>query len=92
VPNTFSPNGNDINDVLRVKGIGISDLDFKIYNRYGQLVFETTKVDNEWQGPTGWDGTFKGKPEQNGTFLYMLNYTLISGESGFLSGNVTLIR
>jgi gliding motility-associated-like protein len=92
VPNTFSPNGNDINDLLSVKGIGISDLDFKIYNRYGQLVFQTSKIASEWQGPTGWDGTFKGKAQQNGTFLYMLNYTLINGESGFLSGNVTLIR
>jgi len=92
VPNTFSPNGNDINDMLRVKGIGINDIYFRIYNRYGQLVFETKKVDGDWQGPEGWDGNCKGKPEQNGTFLYMLDYTLISGESGFLSGNITLIR
>ncbi|MEY4603155.1 MAG: hypothetical protein RIT43_447 [Bacteroidota bacterium] len=86
VPNTFSPNQNDINDVLRVRGLGITEMNFRIYNRYGQKVFESTDP------LEGWNGMFNGKPEQSGTFLYMLDYTLINGNSGFLSGNITLIR
>jgi gliding motility-associated-like protein len=60
---------------------------FRIYNRYGQLIFESTEIDDP-----GWDGTVNGKEEKSGTFLYTLEYTLLDGTSGTKSGNVTLIR
>ena len=86
VPNSFSPNGDGTNDLLYVKGVGITDMNFKIYNRYGQLIFETTDQTE------GWDGTFKGQAENPGVFLYILDYTLIDDTSLVKKGNVTLVK
>ena len=85
VPNAFTPNGA-INNKLHVLGIGITSIDFKIFNRYGQLVFMTTNIED------GWDGTLDGKPLNQGVFVYSLKYTLIDGESGEKKGNITLIK
>lgn len=101
VPNSFSPNGDNKNDLLRVltnidadnnftngfeEGGAIAELDFKIYNHTGQLVFRTTDPHE------GWDGKFKGKPENPATFVFVLDYRLINGISESLNGNVTLFR
>jgi gliding motility-associated-like protein len=101
VPNSFSPNGDGSNDLLRVltnvdadnnftngfvEGGAIAEIDFRVYNRYGILVFRTSDP-NE-----GWDGTFNGKPENPATFVYTLDYRLINGRSSSIKGNVTLFR
>ncbi|MEX1001053.1 MAG: PKD domain-containing protein [Crocinitomicaceae bacterium] len=86
VPSAFSPNGDGNNDVLFVKGLTISSMNFSIYNRYGQKVFET------YDQSIGWDGTFKGRDENSGVFTWVLEYTLINNSSGVLKGNTTLIR
>lgn len=86
VPSAFSPNDDGFNDILHVLGIGIVNVDFKIYNRYGQLVFESDELDE------GWDGTFEGEPLNQGVFVYTVNYDLINGQSGEISGNVTLVK
>lgn len=86
VPTAFSPNGDGVNDSLHVLGVGIRSMDFKIYNRYGQLVYSSTNINK------GWDGTLKGKPLNQGVFVYTLKYTLVNGTSGEKSGNVTLIK
>jgi gliding motility-associated-like protein len=87
VPQAFSPNGDGHNDVLFVKGFGIIQMKFSVYNRYGQQVFETTDQN------IGWDGTFKGRDENPGVFVWVLEYTLIDNiSSGVISGNTTLIR
>ncbi len=86
VPSAFSPNGDGVNDVLYVQGSGINDMTFRVYNRYGQLVFES--LDQSY----GWDGTFQGKPENPGVFVYYVLYTNSAGEEQILEGDVTLIR
>jgi gliding motility-associated-like protein len=102
VPDAFSPNGDGKNDVLRVvtnvdqdmnysngfqgDGGAIVSMNFEIYNRFGQMVFRTTNPQE------GWDGTFKGKPLNVGTFVYRLEYRLINGLSGSMNGNVTLYK
>ncbi|MCB9224680.1 MAG: PKD domain-containing protein [Crocinitomicaceae bacterium] len=86
VPSAFSPNGDGENDVLYVKGTGITRLKFSVYNKYGQKVFE---ADNQ---NIGWDGTFHGKEENAGVFAWMVEYTLVNGTAGVLKGNTTLIR
>jgi gliding motility-associated-like protein len=101
VPNSFSPNGDGVNDFLKVltnvdadnnytngfvEGGAIAEIDFRIYNRYGILVFKTSDPHE------GWDGTFKGKPENPATFVYTIDYRLINGRSSNLKGNVTLFR
>lgn len=86
VPSAFSPNGDGVNDSLHVLGIGITSIDFRIYNRYGQLVYSSTNINK------GWDGTFNGEPLNQGVFVYTLKYTLINNQSNEKSGNVTLIK
>jgi len=86
VPSMFSPDENDQNDILYVKGLGISDMIFRVYNRYGQMVFESTDQTD------GWDGKFKGIMENPATFVYTLEYTLVDGTAGKMNGNITLVR
>ena len=87
VPSAFSPNGDGSNDFLWLRGkIVVQTMNFTIFNRYGQKVFETTDVDE------GWDGTHNGKEVNPGVFVYYVNVTFIDGSTGQLKGNVTLVR
>lgn len=86
VPSAFSPNNDGFNDLVRVLGVGIEEMHFKIYNRYGQLVFETTDQ-NE-----GWDGVFNGQKLNQGVFAYTLEYILVNGVEGKKEGSITLIK
>ncbi|PKR81540.1 hypothetical protein CW751_03165 [Brumimicrobium salinarum] len=86
VPSAFSPNEDGLNDTLKVLGLGITEIDFKIFNRYGQMVFSSTELDE------GWDGTMNGETLNQGVFVYTLRYSLIDGTEGEKSGNITLIK
>lgn len=87
VPNTFTPNGDHVNDVLYVRGIGLIQLEyFRIYDRWGRLVWETKDISE------GWDGTEGGKMADIATYVYELKATCSSGSTIEKSGNVTLIR
>jgi gliding motility-associated-like protein len=68
------------------EGGAIAEIDLRVYNRYGQMVFRTTNPHE------GWDGTFKGKPLNPATYTYILNFRTIDGRSDDRSGNVTLFR
>ncbi|MDA7803485.1 gliding motility-associated C-terminal domain-containing protein [Crocinitomix sp.] len=86
VPTAFSPNGDGNNDVLFVKGEGLSSISFVIYNRYGERIFETTDQS------IGWDGTFLNRDENPGVFTWVLHYMNEDDKKGILKGNTTLIR
>ncbi|MES2141162.1 MAG: gliding motility-associated C-terminal domain-containing protein [Bacteroidota bacterium] len=86
VANVFSPNGDGNNDVLHILGKGITEIQFIIYNRWGEKVFETTDI------ATGWDGTYKGSPLNIGVFVYYIKGKLKDGEEITKKGNVTLLR
>ena len=86
IPNAFSPNGDGFNDVLYVRGNGISGMRLVIYNRYGQLVFES--VDQA----VGWDGTHNGKTLNPGVFTYYLEVNFSTGDSEVVKGNITLMK
>jgi gliding motility-associated-like protein len=86
VPNAFSPNGDGINDVLYVEGQGMASIDFKIFNRWGQLVFESHDMN------TGWDGTYSGQPQEMDVYAWTLNAVALNGTPIFKKGNVTLLR
>lgn len=86
VPTGFSPNGDGSNDILYVRGYSIQTLDFKIFNRWGQLVFETQDQTK------GWDGTYKGKPQEMDAFAYTLQVVFFDGAVFKKQGNVTLLR
>ncbi len=86
VPNAFSPNGDGVNDVVKVEGKGIVTLSFRIYNRWGEKVFETTDQS------IGWNGIYKGTLQEMEVYTYALEATLINGQTIPLKGNITLLR
>lgn len=86
VPNAFSPNGDGVNDFAFVEGLGITALNFKIYNRWGEIVFETTDQ------TIGWDGIYKGKSQEMEVYTYIVNANLLDGSKQILKGNITLLR
>ena len=86
LPTAFSPNGDGDNDILYVRGAAIVTLDLKIFNRWGQLVFETKSKD------IGWDGKFNSQPQPIDAYAYVLNATFIDGSAKLLKGNITLLR
>mgnify|MGYP000131334030 CR=1 FL=1 len=86
VPNAFTPGRFGENGVIKVKGFGISKLDWKIYNRWGQLVFQSNSIYK------GWDGTFKGKLQPMDVYTYTLEANLTNGQLVKKTGDITLIR
>jgi gliding motility-associated-like protein len=86
VPNTFTPNGDGLNDILFLRGLKIDEMYFAVYNRWGEMVFETKDKSK------GWDGYYKGRPADVGVFGWYLKVKCFNGEETFKKGNVTLIR
>lgn len=86
LPKAFSPNGDGVNDILYVRGSGIETLDLTIYNRWGEIVFETTDIN------IGWDGTYKGKEQPIEAYAYVMNVVFVDGINYYKKGNVTLLR
>jgi len=90
LPNAFTPNGDGLNDEFKP----VQRYDFvktyrlSIYNRWGQLIFETSDIN------TGWDGTYQGKPVEQGTYVYKIVYTASSTgtEPQSVAGNVMVVR
>lgn len=86
VPNTFTPNGDGQNDILYVRGNMITEMYFAVYNRWGELVFETTKQN------VGWDGTYKGMKADPAVFAWYLRAKCYNGDELKKQGNTTVIR
>jgi len=86
VPNVFTPNGDGNNDIFFVNGKGIIGLSVKIYNRWGNKVFEINNLNESW------DGTYKGSEQNTAVFVYVLEATFINGKTVTESGDVSLIR
>jgi gliding motility-associated-like protein len=88
LPNAFSPgNGSSTNDNLKVQHLGNATLNhFRIFNRWGQLVFETTNINQ------GWNGRYKDVPQPMGTYVYQLQAITNKGKIINKQGNITLIR
>lgn len=87
VPSAFSPNGDGRNDLLRPIAIGYSANNyFRIFNRFGERVFESKDFSE------GWDGNYKGEPADVGTYFWELSVTNRHAEKEFYKGDVTLIR
>lgn len=85
IPNAFSPNGDNNNDILFVLG-SIDKLDFNIYNRWGQQVFHSN------DRAEGWDGTFMGQACNPGVFAYTVTGVMPDGKKINKKGNITLVR
>lgn len=87
VPNAFSPNGDGRNDVFRAIPVGIVATEyFRVFNRFGQLIFETSQL------MKGWDGNYNGKPQLPGNYVWVLKGKGRNGRPIEMKGNVVLIR
>jgi gliding motility-associated-like protein len=88
LPNAFTPgNGRGLNDVFSVDKLGLASLDYlRIYNRWGQLVFETNDITK------GWDGRYKDEPQPKGVYVYEIRAKDNLGNLFTRTGNLTLIR
>lgn len=87
VPSAFTPNGAGENDVVYVKGHGIEELIyFRIYNRWGEMIFETNDIN------VGWDGTYKGEAQNMETYIFQAKVRYYNGEPDEKGGSITLIR
>jgi len=87
IPNAFTPNGDQLNDVFRARVYGtVLSFNLSIYNRFGEIVFSSTDP------LQGWDGTTKGNPADAGVFVWQCSYHLQGAGPVFEKGTVTLIR
>lgn len=66
IPNAFTPNGDGMNDVFGVKGEGIRNFHLYVYDRWGEVVFETTNPKQQW------DGNYAGNPVEQGVYVYQV--------------------
>jgi len=86
IPNAFTP-GNGVNSEFKIINQGIASLNyFRIFNRWGNLVFETKDISE------GWDGTFKGQAQPFGVYVYEIQGVTTNGAVINKKGNITLIR
>jgi gliding motility-associated-like protein len=87
IPNTFSPNKDEINDVLYVRGHGVMQLNyFRIFDRWGNQVFQSENIN------TGWDGYYNGRLMNSAVFVYVMEGVCSNGQVVRKKGNVTLLR
>jgi gliding motility-associated-like protein len=86
IPNVFTPNQDDINERWEIDLTCIKNVEVKILNRWGNLVYETTQL------PISWDGTFEGTPLTDGVYFYSVAITLFTDEVKAYHGHVTLKR
>jgi gliding motility-associated-like protein len=86
VPSAFTPNGDGENDLLYVRSNVVEQLEFVIYNRWGQKVFETTDQ------VIGWDGTFKNELLAPDVYAFFVKAKCFNGGEFFKKGNITLLR
>jgi gliding motility-associated-like protein len=94
VPNTFSPNGDGVNDVFAPRGTGLARVNsMRIFNRWGEMVFERMNFMANDRTPTGgWDGTFKGKPASADVYVYIIEFVCENNAIVPVKGNVALVR
>ena len=87
IPTAFTPNGDGVNDKVFVKGWGIKELIYlKIFNRFGQMVYESSDLHQ------GWDGSFKGKPQPTETYLYIVQVLTEADELLQKTGSIKLLH
>jgi gliding motility-associated-like protein len=87
IPSAFSPNGDGNNDLLDIfAGVDVLSFSMDIYNRWGQLLFNTKSTSQLW------DGSLNGTPVNSGVYIYKVNVIYNDGNSEVKHGNITLIR
>lgn len=92
IPNTFTPDGDGINDILMVRGSGIALVkSFRIFNRLGEVVFDKSNFAAN-EPAFGWDGKVRGKPGPSSVYVYTAEVICGNGDSFIYKGNVTILK
>jgi gliding motility-associated-like protein len=86
IPNVFTPNGDDLNDNFTMTGFGIEGFELLIFNRWGQLIYETNDI------TSGWDGTVNDRNAQIDVYVFKVMYSGIGTSVKTEIGHITLIR
>lgn len=86
VPSAFTPNNDGSNEIFKIYGSAISTVDFRVYDRWGEMVFYTNDLSD------GWDGTYHGMKSSTDVYVYVAKIKMLSGKKYILKGDVTLIR
>jgi gliding motility-associated-like protein len=87
VPNTFSPNSDGLNDIFYIYGRNVELIELQIFNRWGELVFESHDLEY------GWDGYFRGQEQPPGVFVYFMKYFACDGyRAKVLKGSLNLLK
>ena len=90
ISNCFSPNGDGVNDYFNPRdnlSKDITSFSMSIYNRWGELVFQTKSIDGR-----GWDGNFNATAQPQGVYIYVISATFADGQNINKTGNLTLLR
>lgn len=87
VPNAFTPNHDGVNETFRVAGQSVQQLELRIYNRWGELIYVQNSLETPWDGylPSGY-------PAQEGVYVYVLKAQVLGGTAVEQAGTVTLLR
>lgn len=86
VPNTFTPDGDGINDVFFALGTEIAEFKMYVFNRWGELIYEASAIDRPW------DGTYNGTASQIDTYVWRIDYVEMGGDDHRVFGHVNLVR
>lgn len=86
VPNAFTPNGDQLNDVFKVEGFVVKSMQLRVFNQWGEMIFESADQSK------GWDGTYKGKLQLSGVYMYVCGIVLTDGTKLVKKGAVNLVR
>ncbi|MFT3705160.1 MAG: gliding motility-associated C-terminal domain-containing protein [Agriterribacter sp.] len=86
IPNAFTPNNDGKNDIFKVYGTSVKSVEISVYNQWGNLMIATS--DNN----KGWDGTYKGKQQPVGIYLYAIKIQLYNNGTVIRNGTISLVR
>ncbi len=94
IPNVFSPNGDDKNDYFGAfAGVGVKNINFiRIFDRWGELLFQSENMVPSGDPSSGWDGSFRGKPVNSGVYVYIVEVEFEDGAKLLYRGDVTVAR
>ena len=86
IPNTFTPNNDGRNDFFLAYGNNVAKFRMRVYNQWGEFIYDSQNL------LQGWDGTYRGRQQPNGVYVYYIEATFNSGVSKTFKGTVTLLR
>lgn len=86
IPNAFTPNGDGLNDGFGIAGEGIAEFNMNVFNKWGELIFETNNIQEQW------DGTYGGEFVQDGSYVYKVKLRTADKKSLVKSGTVTVLK